>query len=167
MTGLRHFAAALLCLAAAPVSRGDEFPVLASCSDPSEITAKVSSTDRVDVHFGLAEGDQTCYSITARVHGSQVQGYLLGKGHPAIAEFEKRLADSIPIGPPPPPAPPKPAQSAQVKEPEGPSSFAGLRGTDMNGRTLDLNRVPAPRVILYFWNPRDKRSVASVQMLEY
>ena len=141
--------------------------MLASCSEPEKAGAMIHSSDELRVRYSLAGYQQTCYAVTVTQNEKQINGYVLGAAHPAIAEFEREARTHIPE-PPPPPPPPKPAAPASVKAelPEGPATFAGLRLVDVKGHRVDLDSIRAPNVVLYFWSPSNPRSARDVENLD-
>ena len=130
--------------------------LLASCDDTTDVKATIRTTDAVQVHSSLAGSGQQCYSVTASVDGQELRGYVLGAGHPAIVEYERVRARQPVIMPyiPPPPAP-------------QPVSLAGFRGVDLNGQSVDLDRMKANTVIVYFWSPNNRRLSKDSEMLDY
>jgi peroxiredoxin len=150
----------------------DTLSLLASCSDVTGVKATIQKSDAVRVRFSMAGSGQDCYSVSASVDGRQVDGYLLGAEHPAIAEFERMRSRQPAIMPyvPPPPPPPEAEKPAAVAAPPPvpqPVSLAGFRGVDVNGRSIDLDRMKAKTVIVYFWSPGDRRAVKDAEMLDY
>jgi peroxiredoxin len=159
-------------MAQAPASR---LPLLASCEDANDVKVTIQKSDAVRVRFSMAGSGQDCYSVSASVDGRVVDGYLLGADHPAIAEFERmrsRQPAIMPYVPPPPPPPEtgKPsaaALSAVASAAPQPVSLSGFRGVDVNGRPVDLDRMKAKTIIVYFWSPSDRRAVKDAEMLDY
>jgi peroxiredoxin len=70
---------------------------------------------------------------------------------------------------PPPPAPPEDPKAAKPAEPPAPQpvSLAGFRGVDLNGQSVDLDRMKANTVIVYFWSPNNRRLSKDSEMLDY
>jgi hypothetical protein len=148
--------------------------LLRSCGEP-DVVAAISPRDAVNVHFSLGGYSEICYKVTATLEGKPVDGYVLGSQHPAVAEFEREARTHIPELPPPPAAvtaakeadPNKPRDPLKDNAPAAPISFAGLRGTASNGKTVDLSQMRAPNVVLYFWSPMDRSSVKKAEPLDY
>jgi peroxiredoxin len=162
------FAAALGFAQAAPAG----LPLLGGCDDANDVKATIQKSDAVRVRFSMAGSGQECYSVSATVDGRTVDGYLLGAEHPAIAEFERmrsRQPAIMPYVPPPPPPPESEKQAVPVAAPAVPQpvSLAGFRGVDVNGRQIDLDRMKAKTIIVYFWSPGNHRSVKDAEMLDY
>jgi len=150
----------------------DRLSLLASCSDVTGVKATIQKSDAVRVRFSMAGSGQDCYSVSVSLGGSVVDGYLLGAEHPAIAEFERMRSSQpaiMPYVPPPPPAPvsDKPAAAAEPPAVPQPVSLAGFRGVDVNGRPVDLDRMKAKTIVVYFWSPSDRRAVKDSEGLEY
>jgi peroxiredoxin len=147
-------------------------PLLGSCDDANDVKATIQKSDTVRIRFSMAGSGQECYSVSASVDGRVLDGYLLGADHPAIAEFERmrsRQPAIMPYVPPPPPPPEaeKPAAAAAPSAVPQPVSLAGMRGVDVNGRPVDLDRMKAKTIIVYFWSPGDRRGVKDAEMLDY
>jgi peroxiredoxin len=175
--GIRIAAALAL---AAGIARADVAPqtvsLLKSCGDASDTVAALAPSDVVMVRYSMAGYSQVCYAVTATLDGKPVNGYLLGSTHPAVVEFEKEARTHVPQlpPPPPPPAPPKPAADPNAPKDPGrdsvpamPLAFAGFKALDYRGRTVDLDRMRAPNVVLYFWSPMDRSSVKKADSLDY
>jgi peroxiredoxin len=157
--------AAAVGLAQAP-SAG--LPLLGSCGDANDVKATIQRSDTVQVRYSLAGTGQDCYAVSVTLDGRVAEGYLLGAEHPAIADFERVRSLQPAILPyvPPPPAPPESAKPAAPAAPQ-PVSLAGFRAVDLNGRAVDLDRMPAKTVIVYFWSTTDRRAIKDAEMLEY
>ena len=146
-------------------------PLLGSCDDTNDVKAAIRSTDTVQVHSSLAGSGQECYSVTVSIDGQEMRGYVLGTGHPAIAEYERVRARQPVIMPyvPPPLPPPEDPKAAKPAEPPAPQpvSMAGFRAVDLNGQSVDLDRMKAKTVIVYFWSPSNRRIAKDAETLEY
>jgi peroxiredoxin len=147
-------------------------PLLKSCDDANDVRVMIQKSDTVRVRFSMAGAGQECYSVSVSLEDRVEEGYLLGAEHPAIADFERMRSKQPAIMPyvPPPPPPPeseKPAAPAAPPAVPQPVSLAGFRGVDVNGRSVDLDRMKAKTVIVYFWSPADRRGVKDAEMLDY
>jgi hypothetical protein len=155
----------------AATAGSDSLPLLADCSDPSSVVATIHTSDPVRVRYSLGGGRETCYAVAVTKDGKTVDGFVVGAGHPDVAEFERAARLRVPEIPPPPPPPPavkntetKPAADAQPPLPS--ANFAGLRGKDKAGRTVDVGSIPARFVVVYFWTPGNKRLTHDSEALE-
>ena len=174
MTRYRYIHRFLLLLAGAVgfAQTPDRVALLASCDDSNDIKATVRMTDTVQVHSSLAESGQECFSVSATIDGQVVRGYILGDRHPAILDYERVRAKQPVIMPyvPPPAAPAEDAKDAKAPaEPATPqpANLAGLRGVDYNGRPVDIDRMKAKTVIVYFWSPNNRRLAKDTEGLDY
>jgi peroxiredoxin len=150
-------------------SSASRLVLLDGCSDSSEIGVITPATP-VKVRYSLAGESTPCWAVTTVVDGRPVQGHLIDRRHPAIEAFERDTAARVPMLPPPP-APPAPAV-VEVKAPVVvhdplPLSFKGFRATDIAGNRLDLSRLPAKTVVLYFWSPDNRKSVKEMDAVAY
>jgi peroxiredoxin len=146
------------------------FPLLDDCSNTSDVVAKLSESDSVRVRYSLGGSPETCYAVAATFDGKNVEGFVLGTGHPAIASFESEARTHIREVPAPPKPDPestlRPDKPAPPPPPVGPSSFAGLRAVDMRGRRVDLDSIRSPYVVLYFFSGSDKKLMRDSEGLE-
>jgi hypothetical protein len=161
----------LIVLAAASFAiAGDTVPILSGCSDGADTIGTVRSDDPVKVRYSLGGGSQICYAVAAASAGKDVEGFMLGESHPSIAAFEREARSHIPEAPPPPqPAPVAKADKAEENTPApppGPTSFAGFKAMDVQGRQVDLDRIPAKYVVLYFSALGNKRAVRDSEGME-
>jgi len=166
-------------MACAYAQAPDTFPIYQSCGG-SETVASVHASDAVKVHYRMSAGSGPCYAVTVTVNGDRMDGFLRGTDHPAIAAFDQEVrlhAAVIPEPPPPPPDPPKPATSptpatpvaskpAPAEAPPAPLSFAGFNAVSIDGDRVDLSKMRAPNVVLYFWSARDKRSIKNAEPMD-
>ncbi len=144
--------------------------------------ATIHRADSVKVRYSFMGDAGTCYAVTVKVDDKSMDGYLIGNAHPAIAAFEQEVqlhAAAIPVPPPPPPpAPPassvaaKPAAASPVAAPRAkemppaapvPLGFAGFRAVAINGDRVDLSRLHAANVVIYFWSARSARAIQSIE----
>lgn len=166
---------ASLGFAVVPQAAGAGLALLASCSNETETVATIQASDPLEIRYSMAGDRQMCYAVSVTVDGKQVQGFLLGEAHPAIAEFEREARTHVPeIPPPPAPVPPPAAPSiaehapepAVAPAPQGPVSLAGFRAMDWRGGRVDLNSMSAPNVVVYFWSPSDRGVGRKVDAME-
>ena len=155
--------------------------VLFEGCDTASPIAEIPAGTPVRVRFSLAGESTPCWAVTATHNGRQVQGYVFDRQHPAIAAFERDTTGRVPAIPPPPPPPPPAEKAPEVDEkgatkpgpapalaPEPmPESFSGFRAVDIGGNRVDLGKLKAKTVILYFWSPESKRDVKDIDTVGY
>ena len=174
--GFKLWAAAVIATGIACAETGPQtVSLLRSCGDPSDAVAPLGPADEVNVHFSLSGYSELCYKVTAKLGGQSVDGYVLGSKLPAVKEFEREARTHVPQLPAPTPAalaakgvdPNAPKDPLRDNAPAVPMSFAGFRGTASNGQTVDLSRMRAQNIVLYFWSPMDRSSVKKAEPLDY
>lgn len=174
-------ASVLLFYARQPVSaqEPDQFPLLKSCTKDAEILAMLDAGHTVKVRFNYAGDAGNCYAVTATVGGNNINGYLIGAGHPAVAAFEKEVrSQSLAIpAPAPSPVPTQavasltgvgsPNPSAESAPAPLPLSFAGFHASSVNGGHVDLSTTQrAPNVVLYFWSARTRSGIKTAERMD-
>ena len=152
---------------------GGSFPLLSSCFEDAERVSEVSSADAVRVRYAsvAGAGNGKCYSVSVTKDGRSMNGFLVGAALPVIQQFESEMRKHVPEAP----RPVAPVEVASVKreepvappEPPGPRTLAGLRGWDIYGRSVDLNAMSEPNVVVYFWSANDRRSMRTAEMMDY
>jgi hypothetical protein len=141
-------------------------PLLEDCYDSPRVISTVGSTAAVQVVSAVASGGPICYGVVAEVDGKEVRGYVLGPALPAIAAFERkrRAGQSVAEAPPLPVE-----QAADGSGPDKPKvPFGSLRGTDLNGKYVDMDDMKGKVTLVCFWSPGSKASqadLAEVQVL--
>jgi peroxiredoxin len=138
-------------------------PIFSDCSKSSVVTS-VSSSTEVHVRYQLGGAAENCYAISAQIGGGEVHGFLLGSAHPSIQAFERESHSSVMI---PVVAPVVPDAKPAVPEAvSGPESFAGFAAVDSRGRRIELDKMRAPYVVLYFWSAGDRKQIEESEALE-
>lgn len=146
---------------------GARLPLLADCSQGSDVVASIETTTPVSIRYSMAGDSETCYAVTVTLDGKALNGYLLGARHPAIAQFDSDPRGRIPeIPPPPPAASPIADKTGGTSGTEETVSFAGFRAVDFDGRRVDLNASRAENVLLYFWSPYDRGSAQKAEAMD-
>ena len=150
------------------------FTLFDASADGSPL-AEISTAAAVRVRFSVAGESTPCWAVTATVDGAVRKGYLTDRHHPAIEVFERDTSSRIPSIPAPPPPPPPVETPVAVAEPVAakvmekplPTSFGGFLGVDLSGRRIDLDRMKAKTVVLYFWSPDSKRALKDMDSVAY
>jgi peroxiredoxin len=138
-------------------------PIFSDCSK-SSVVASVPSSAEVHVRYRLGGAAENCYAIAAQAGGAEVRGFLLGAAHPSVQAFEREAgrAAMMPVAAPV-------AVNAKTETPEapsGPGSFAGFAAVDSRGRRIELDKIRAPYVVLYFWSASDHKQIEESEALE-
>jgi peroxiredoxin len=143
-------------------------PMRAGCSPDDPIVATLSAQDHVEVETARAgESDKTCYKVVVIRSGQAVPGYLLGEALPAVSTFvharekeSKEAAEAQARYVPPPP----PAKEGGIKPPDPnlPSHFDDFSGTDSKGKAFSLSGLGGRVVVVTFWSPKDRGSMAQL-----
>lgn len=112
----------------------------------------------------MAGEEKTCYKVTAVIDGKAVNGYVLGAGLRAVAEFEKQravpfetpriaapaaVAAKVPAAGDPPTAEQRPLLPA----------FGNISGRDLKGRPVNLSGLTGKLLLVCFWSPHSKESL--------
>src|SRR5258706_14847088 len=145
-------------------------PVRSGCSPDDQQIATVATTDRVQVEMAIGGEDKTCYKITLIGDESNLTGYVLGEGLPAIltfvhrrekvseltaaAEMRQALAKPVLKDPEAKPAAQDPLISTQ---------FGDFSGRDLNGKTVSLSGLGGRVTLVTFWSPANGKSVNQLQ----
>jgi hypothetical protein len=148
---------ALLALFQAPAPQAG-VPLLDDCSDFAPVLATLSKNSPAEVRSSVAGYAKTCYAVTAEVSGKQVQGYVLGNGLEAVAEFERQraaVAASIADVAPAPVAAPAVAPEAKAPAVEKPHypPFRDFSALDMKGRAVSAHSLKGKVNLVVFWSP--------------
>lgn len=137
-------------------------PLLDDCSSDSRVLATLSLSDAVRVSSSRAGDAQTCYSVSARVGGQDVAGYVLGDTLPAVKEFDRQRKEI----PAPAPAPSTPVTQAVAAAVPAPSAkpvqhyrkFGNFSGTDVRSRPVSLGGMQGKLILVCFWSPNNQES---------
>ncbi len=147
--------------------------LLDDCSGDSRVLAMLSLSDAVQVRSSRSGEAQTCYTVSARVGGQDVAGYVLGDALPAVKEFE-RLRTAVP--PPPPvsatsvsatsvgatPVSATPVAGAvpilPVKAVQHYRKFGNFSATDVRNRPVSLGGQQGKLILVCFWSPHNQES---------
>jgi hypothetical protein len=139
-------------------------PLVESCFEPSGVLATVGSNDPVQVWSSMAGGENTCYKVTAVVNGKSVNGYVLGAGLKAVAEFEKERAKPIAALPAPASVVPVAASATTIptataeQRPALPM-FGNISGRSLKGKPVSLSGLNGKVILVCFWSPRNTASL--------
>jgi AhpC/TSA family len=163
-------------------------PLLDDCSGDSRVLATLSLSDVVQVRSSRSGEAQTCYTVSARVGGQDVAGYVLGDALPAVKEFERlRAAVPPPLPPPPPPVAATPVGATSVgatsvgatsvgatsvgaapvaaavpilpvKAVQHYRKFGNFSATDVRNRSVSLGGLQGKLILVCFWSPNNQES---------
>jgi hypothetical protein len=143
-------------------------PLLDDCSGDSRVLATLSLSDVVQVRSSRSGEAQTCYTVSARVGGQDVAGYVLGDALPAVKEFERlRAAVPPPLPPPPPPVAATPIGATPVaaavpilpvKAVQHYRKFGNFSATDVRNRSVSLGGLQGKLILVCFWSPNNQES---------
>ena len=157
---------ALLALFQAPAPQAG-ISLVEDCSEFAPVLATLSKSSPAEVRSSVAGYAKTCYAVTAKVNGKQVQGYVQGDGLEAIAEFERQraavAASIVDIAPAPVAAPavaPE-AKAPAVEKPHYPP-FRDFSGLDMKGKAVSAHSLKGKVNLVVFWSPTNKPSFADL-----
>ncbi len=153
--------------------------LLDDCSGDSRVLAMLSLSDAVQVRSSRSGEAQTCYTVSARVGGLDVAGYVLGDALPAVKEFE-RLRTAVPPPPPPVSATSVSATSVSatsvgatpvsatpvagavpilpVKAVQHYRKFGNFSATDVRNRPVSLGGQQGKLILVCFWSPHNQES---------
>jgi hypothetical protein len=111
----------MVLLFGAPPPQAPRYRILSECDpEAAEVRAEPAKNSRLEVRYAIP-GSPTCYSVTGSVDGTQVSGYILGRGLDAVEAFESRRAAAeraaFRAAAPPVPAEPVLAAQAPLKPP--------------------------------------------------
>lgn len=135
-------------------------PLLDDCSSDSRVLATLSLSDAVRVGSSRAGEALTCYSVSARVGGQDVTGYVLGDALLAVKEYERQRL-LVPA-----PAPSTPVTQTAAATVAAPSAkpvqhfrkFGGFSGTDVRNRPVSLGGLQGKLILVCFWSPTHQES---------
>ena len=151
--------------AAQPI--GSELWILDGCSSSAAKLARIRQSDPMQVRYSVAGDEQTCYAVTVALGNMPVRGYFLGSAHPSVAGFEREARSRVPAVSIPEKRKADTPVSSEPAKVSAPVRFSGLRAADVRGRRVDLDAMPAPVVVLYFWSTRDPKAIKDIEMLGY
>jgi peroxiredoxin len=131
-------------------------PLLENCSDPQHVLATLRPGDNVRVRASVAGEAQTCYGVSAVIDGKPINGYIVDKTFPAVADFERQRSAASPVGD----APPPPKATAPVIQPPRPRLpvFADFSATDLKGKPISLSGLKGKVILVCFWAPQNGSS---------
>jgi peroxiredoxin len=129
-------------------------PLLEDCSEGSRVIAMLAPADKVQVHFSMDGGTQTCYAVSASIGTQAVSGHVLGTALATVQEFERQRTQ-----------PPLSAQERAVTPVPGVKQapprlpmFADFSGVDVKDRRLNFGSMSGKVILVCFWSPRNQAS---------
>jgi AhpC/TSA family len=134
-------------------------PLLDDCSSDGRVLATLSPSDAIQIRSSRGGEAQTCYTVSARIGGQDVLGYVLGDALPAVKEFDR---ERMVIPPPALPGAAAAASTAAVAPaPRQPAQhfrkFGNFSATDVRNRPVSLSSQ-AKLILVCFWSPNNQES---------
>jgi len=105
------------------------------------------------VRASVAGEAQTCYGVSAVIDGKPINGYILDKTFPAVADFERQRSAAAVAGE----AAPAPKAADPVIPPPRPRLpvFADFSARDLKGNPVSLSGLKGKVILVCFWAPQN------------
>jgi peroxiredoxin len=158
---------AILVLLQAPLLLCEAVPLKDECSASGRILAQLEAGAAATVRSSMAGNEKTCYSITAVVNGTPINGYVEGNDLAAVAEFEhqRALAAARPSVSVTPSAPETASVSAGVAETPHYPPFKDFSGRDMKGQPVSAHSLKGKVNLVCFWSPSNAASSRELMLV--